>query len=138
MKTVKKEAGSIGVVWKRLSSCLDLPYTGTEQDWDLEMADSSRLAQFLCFYEAEQLSEIERKELMRLILASTNDAIEKGNVEGSELSRISELISDEYCLHRSTIRYWSCAGETAAENLFPLSSFARQLMTRFESASEVE
>ncbi len=139
MKAVEQDAGLVGMVWRQLSSCLNLPYTGAEQSWDLEMADASRLAEFISFYEIERLSEIARKELMRLILASTNDAIEQGCIGDGELSRINRLISEEYSLHRSTVRYWACVGcvgDDDQENLFPLSSFAKLLIGKFENPSQ--
>ena len=35
---------------EHISKQLSLPFTGTEQDWDLEMANSNRIDDFLRFY----------------------------------------------------------------------------------------
>ena len=33
-----------------LSKQLNLRFTGIEQDWDIEMADASKIEDFICFY----------------------------------------------------------------------------------------
>jgi len=56
-----------------LSKKLSLPYTGTEQDWEIEMADSSQINEFIDLYHQHDLAFEERMALMPLIVASYDD-----------------------------------------------------------------
>jgi hypothetical protein len=55
---------------EQLSKELSLPFTGLEQDWDIEMADSNRINDFLEFYQQNNLSADKKVAMMSLILAS--------------------------------------------------------------------
>lgn len=107
---------------------LNLPATGQEQDWDIELADPTRLREFLNIYhQAQDLSELEKYALMALILASCDDAIQdKGSVNKDYWEEISAIL-------QSTPRYqalvdsWALPGEINVDDQYSLTPYMRLL-----------
>lgn len=64
-----------------LNTALLLPATGQEQDWEVELADKTRIAEFLDFHEGNDLSEPCRTALMALILSSFEEACHAGSFD---------------------------------------------------------
>lgn len=60
---------------KSLSDRMGLPWFEEMQDWDLMVADSSRITEFLNIYENDGLDNDELFALMQLIVASLDDSI---------------------------------------------------------------
>ncbi|MFO0484743.1 MAG: hypothetical protein ACK51A_03685 [Sphingobacteriia bacterium] len=92
-----------------ISRKLSLPFKGTEQDWDLEFADSSRLVFFIGFYleNRKQLSRPEKKVLMSLILASYEDYFKFEYSDRDSIWKIiNSIINDENYLFEDHILYW--------------------------------
>jgi riboflavin kinase/FMN adenylyltransferase len=59
----------------RLNQLLDLPASGREQDWEIELADPERLPEFLDAFESASLTMEERAALGALIVGSV-DAVD--------------------------------------------------------------
>src|SRR5262245_28495689 len=57
----------------RLTVMLRLQLTGGGQDWELEVAEWQRTAEFLDFYETQPLDDEERYWFLELIVASFDD-----------------------------------------------------------------
>jgi hypothetical protein len=120
--TIKSE------IIESLSSQLALPYTGTEQDWDIEMADAARIADFLQFYQTHRLSADEKIAVMALILASYDDHLYKNNLHtGSAWQEIAALLKAENTLFAGLISYWSCNDADAADDLFAITPLVRKI-----------
>lgn len=85
---------------------LSLPKPGPfTQDWEYEVSDETRINEFLSSYENLSLNEEERFALMIVIIGSLNDAIEKGDVDASILSKTNELLLNEIAIHTNTLIY---------------------------------
>jgi len=111
---------------ENLSRELLLPYTGIEQDWDIEMADSNRIDEFIAFYKRGDLSDELKLATMSLILTSYEDYLginELGNNRHWE--EIKSQLKAEKILFKDLIRYWSIGEE--AENLFRITSLIREI-----------
>ncbi|WP_312314137.1 hypothetical protein [Empedobacter brevis] len=48
---------------EKISKQLLLPFSGLEQDWDLEMANTERINDFITFYESNNLDFEEKKSV---------------------------------------------------------------------------
>jgi hypothetical protein len=116
---------------EKLESLLALPASGHEQDWEVELADPSRVGEFLEVYETAPLTADDKVALMALILASVDRYL---GVEGrapEEWTRIAVLLTDDHALHRETTSYWACDGTDDPEGWFSLTPFVRAVVTRW-------
>ncbi|NOU87515.1 hypothetical protein GC102_17235 [Paenibacillus sp. LMG 31460] len=118
-KYVTREA--IESLVKKLSLPEPGPFT---QDWEYEVADVTRINEFLSFYENSSFNEEERFALMIVIIESLNDAIEKGDVDESILRKAKELLLKDKAIHTNTIIYWSLESEDL-EDCFAITPFIR-------------
>lgn len=106
-----------------LSKKLSLPYKGTEQDWDIEMADSNRINEFIDLYHQYDLDFEERVALMSLIIASYDDFLNENNVEIDSRWNIIKLMLAKDRIHFvELINYWSQCNET---DIFRITSLMR-------------
>lgn len=100
------------------------PYS---QDWDLEMADSSRVAEFISFYGEQVLSENERFGLMALIIASYDDFISSGNEPDLVWSKIKYYLIQDFVIHKNTILYWVLE-DNEIDNCFAVTPLMRDVL----------
>jgi len=117
----------------RFEELLSIKIEPFMQDWDIELADAARVEEFCDVYERQFWAEQEKSDLMRLIVASYDDALREGKVENQMWERISHLLKRDYDLHKDTIQYWSLMDEEDEENLFPATSFVREVWRSCES-----
>lgn len=110
-----------------LNKELLLPYTGIEQDWELEMANSQRVNEFLSFYK-NQLSIDIKIALMSLILASYDDLL---NIKGVDIDKtwaeIKEILESEKGIFLELLAYWGLYDENAFENYFKITPLIREI-----------
>ncbi|WP_103072004.1 hypothetical protein [Aquimarina sediminis] len=119
---LKKEA--IESINKKLS----LPYTGVEQDWDIELADSQRVNEFVFFYKNTMLSLDEKKALMSLIFASYDDFLNECGIDKNEIwTEIVLLVQSNINLFKELLNYWSLEEETSPENYFKITPLVRDI-----------
>lgn len=107
---------------------------GIDQDWELFVADSERVSEFFAAYDDPTLSDEEREELMRLILASLDGYVRKHGQPPETWPAIKSALIRDRPLHAERIDYWACRGEWALEgeedsavNWFALTPLMRQL-----------
>ena len=112
---------------EKLNSLLALPATGGEQDWDVELADSGRLDEFVAAYSNVELTAADRIALMALILASVDSYLDQRHALPTAWSSVSELLHRDEELHRQTTEYWRREGEEDPEGWFQLTPHIRQL-----------
>ena len=79
----------------------------SSQDWDIENADPTRIETFFDAYERLPWSVDERFALMKLIVASCDDAMRAGDLPPA-LERIRGALVQDYATHFHTVLYWAC------------------------------
>ncbi|WP_282611436.1 hypothetical protein [Pelagibius sp. Alg239-R121] len=89
------------------NAVLALPATGSEQDWEVELADSDRVCEFVKFYESNVLSDERKYALMALILCSLEDLSYMQTIEKSLWHRVQGLLRADRDLLEDIINYWS-------------------------------
>ncbi|MBC7809339.1 MAG: hypothetical protein H7145_24660 [Akkermansiaceae bacterium] len=114
---------------ERLNTILHLPFTQGMQDWDVELADASRLGEFCALYETGRLDIEERFALMRLIVASLDDLLSVGDPGGAlELvTRVIRVLRKDCALHFHTVEYWCLLEEDDPKNVFAVTPLLRQV-----------
>lgn len=109
-----------------LNKKLELPSNGIEQDWDIELANSKRLGEFVSFYEQSDLSSEEKKAMMALIFASYDDFLNEVNIDRNNLwSKIVRLIKQDDYLFHELLNYWRLEDENSSENYFKITPLVR-------------
>jgi len=91
---------------QRLTDRLHLPSDDRMQDWPLEVADPARLEEFVRHYAERDLEGDDRFALMKLIVASFDDADDASKEEA--WPAIRDILRVDADLHAYTIYYWSC------------------------------
>lgn len=115
-------------IFKQLSEELSLPYIGIEQDWDLEMANSDRVEEFLEFYKRRALSDEEKIAVMSLILASYDDFLNKNDwVNDEKWEEIKGELKNDRELLVDLINYWSLDDNSAEECVFNITPLIREI-----------
>lgn len=97
------------------------------QDWEYEVSDSSRVAEFLYSYENIILNKEEKFALMIIIISSYNDAIVEEKTEESIAERIKYHLLNDTDIHKNTIYYWAMLDEDDLENCHAITSFMREV-----------
>lgn len=114
-----------GAAIRRLTADLGLPEVG--QDWELEAADSRRVAEFLDYYETQQLNDDERFALMSLIIASFDQRI-SASPDDVLQKRIVDHLTVRFDLLNYLVQYWALPDEDSEDEGFPFTPIARQIM----------
>ncbi|SEK54568.1 hypothetical protein [Parapedobacter koreensis] len=112
---------------KQLSKELLLPFTGIEQDWDIEMANSKRIDEFIKFYKESHLCDDKKVAVMSLILSSYDDLLNENNLEiDDRWNEIKSILESERIIFIDLIDYWSLSNEVE-ENLFRITPLMRNI-----------
>lgn len=107
---------------EKLSKDLSLPYTGVEQDWYLEMANSNRITDFLNFYKQNNLTINEKIALMSLILSSYDDYLNEKNLLIDERwEEIKNNLESEKIIFVELIDYWASNKNSEKNNIFKIT-----------------
>ena len=113
---------------EQLSKELSLPFTGLEQDWDIEMADSNRINDFLEFYQQNNLSADKKVAMMSLILASYEDFLTENDlIIDDRWEKIRSLLESKKVFFVDLINYWSIWNELDEDNLFEITPLVRNI-----------
>ena len=111
---------------EQISKELSLPFTGMEQDWDIEMADSNRVNDFLEFYIESDLSDDKKMAVMSLILASYEDFLNDNDLEiDDRWNKIRSILDSEKLIFVDLIDYWSLRNEV--DNIFQITPLMRNI-----------
>jgi hypothetical protein len=97
------------------------------QDWEYEVADSSKVAEWLTAYGSGQLNPEESSVLLNMIIASYNDAIGEGSARPEDWDAIARYLLGDRSLHEATINYWALPDEIELDNCFPITPLMRQV-----------
>lgn len=113
---------------EQLSKELSLPFTGIEQDWEIEMADSNRINDFLEFYNQNDLSTDKKVAVISLILASYEDFLNENVLEiDDRWNEIKFILESERLIFIDLINYWSLSNEVEEDNLFRITPLIRSI-----------
>ena len=111
----------------RLTSLLKLQLGPYSQDWEVELADASRLADFLDLYEGGELDDDDRFLLMGMIVASLDDAASLGAEVASAWDRADVLLRRDGSLHATTLSYWAQGDDPDPDHQFAVTPRIRSI-----------
>lgn len=101
------------------------------QDWEIEVANVTQLAEYIKYYEDTNLNVNEKTTLMRIILEAYNDYILLEETKDDYEAKIEYLIKKDYSIFNEIIEYWSC-DDANLEDCFAITSFIRSLQLQFQ------
>lgn len=104
---------------KRLGHDLNLE-SGDQysQDWEYEVADSSRIDEFSNYYSSNKLNPVEKKILINILLESYNDYAGIYGLDSSHNKTIKDILKNERDLCVDIIQIWSCEGENLEDSFY--------------------
>lgn len=115
---------------EKLARQLELPLPDPfSQDWEYEVADSTKVALFLKYYGSGGLDIDEKRLLMNIIITSYNDSIGEGSARPEDWELISRYLVEDRATHEDTLNYWALPDEVELENCFPVTPLVRDLMS---------
>ena len=105
------------------------------QDWELMLADPTRVAEFCDLYESDSIDNDMRILLMELIIYSLDDEYREmtsGSVPTALAARVERLLRSNFIRHFYVIRYWCCADllppdDQNPEYIFPVTPMMQRI-----------
>lgn len=94
---------------KSLADKLNLKYHDDMQDWEYEVADMNRLADFEKHYLLSDTNDKEKESLMEIMLDSLNDSLELNDLKifNDFAPKILKYLKENNQIHEGTINYWT-------------------------------
>lgn len=109
-----------------LAARFGLQFHEQMQDWEWEVADSTRFEEFLKVYHANDLDDPERHSLMELLIQCIEDMEVESLFDSAWLS-VESLLLVRSDIHHFTIEYWACLDENEADAIFKVSPNMRKV-----------
>jgi len=124
-KYLKKEA------IENLNKKLVLPDLGPySQDWEYELADSSKLIEFVTYYDKSILTIDEKFALMALIISSLDDYLSEGKLSDHLCDKVKYLLHKDFEIHKNKIIYWALEEVNVLEDCFAVTPFMREILEK--------
>jgi hypothetical protein len=116
-----------------LATRFSLPNTRGMQDWEYQVADKTRLPEFLAALEQEKFTDDERFTLSATVMQCFEDRAAAGCQldQSDEWKRFVALLRSRPELHADTLCYWSSLDSTL-EDAFLISRLVRPLWAELE------
>jgi hypothetical protein len=108
-----------------LDKALNLPATGREQDWDIELADPNRVNEFVTYFETHDLDEGKKFALMALIMGSLEEASHGKAVPPETWEKVRRLLRENLSLYADLVKIWAPQGDD--QDGFAISRLVRLL-----------
>jgi len=113
------------------------PNTPQMQDWEWEVADPTRIGEFLSVYMSGELDDDERFTIMETLLQS----FEESRFDLSSDPRWKTVLSElerHIDLHAYSVWYWSCLEDNEAEDWFRVTPHLREILNRHRTRLEAQ
>jgi hypothetical protein len=108
-----------------LNKALNLPATGREQDWDIELADANRVNEFVDYFENHALDKEYKLALMALIMGSLEEASCGKSIPKEIWERVTRLLRSDPTLYADLVKRWAPQGDDHDD--FAISKLVRLL-----------
>jgi hypothetical protein len=114
-------------VIKYLNKFLNLPASGHEQDWAVEMGDPNRVQEFIEVYKTGDFTNEQRFALVSLILASYEELLYREDDGGTLWKDIRQIILVNKELFKDILNHWGLENEAKQENWFKITPLIRDI-----------
>ena len=120
----------------RLSQLFGLRNEPGMQDWEIEVADPSRCAEFTSGYDSYGLNEDERFTLMWTILESF-ELLEASLDDSLDWQRVLFHLEADIDVHIGTVWYWSALDAENPDETWRIAPYMREILGRHRSRYEL-
>ncbi len=110
-----------------LNKYLNLPSEGNEQDWDLELASSDRLKEFLDAYNYNFNNDVQLA-LIALIFASYDEYLNEHKRNPSIDERIRKIVNTNKKNFHGLLKYWASEENKNPKHGFKVTLLARDIL----------
>lgn len=115
-----------------LARRLQLPHDSSMQDWEWEIADPSRIEEFLDAYENWDLTDDERFSLMEIIIECAEESAES-LPESKHWKRALQLLEANIVVHIHSVWYWAVPEAETRDEHWRVTRDLRELLQKHES-----
>jgi len=115
-----------------LAKRFNLPNSPFSQDWEWEVADSSRINEFISAYESNELDDDERFTLMETIIQSFEE-LQASLSDEPRWIKVLSMIENNIELHIHSVWYWADIENDDKDNEWRVSAFMRMLLKRYKN-----
>jgi hypothetical protein len=112
-----------------LAARFDLPNRPDMQDWEWEVADPTRLDEFIDAYQSGNLDDDERFTLMEIIIQSFEDLGQRSELD-PRWQRILGILDRNIELHACSVWYWSVLDGESRDEQFWVTPSMRSILAR--------
>jgi len=91
---------------EQVNRMFNLPATGKEQDWELELSDPDRLDEMLDALEQANLDLETKSALALLVIASIEDGDETEKPVAAHIARMREVLRNDRIVNDRMRYYW--------------------------------
>ena len=119
-----------------LAARLRLPLDPFSQDWEWEIAETSRFQEWIAVYQNEALSDDEQFSLMEILIQCVEDMCQGDKLAEQlpEWQAVAALLLTNGQLHASTIYYWSVFGHDDPDEQFRITVPMRQVWAKIQQS----
>ena len=119
-----------------LAARFGFPNTPDMQDWEWEVADQTRIDEFISAYRSGELTDDERFTLMETILQSFEE-LDAALRDDARWTKLLEILETNVEIHIHSIWYWSDVDNDLEGETWRVTPFLREILgrqrPRFES-----
>ncbi len=91
--------------FEKVAEHFRLPYSHRSQDWEIEVADPTRIPEFIDGF-SSLVDPSTRRVLAELIIASFDEAVDASQFDLSEWQRFWSIIREDFEDYSFSIEYW--------------------------------
>lgn len=117
---------------KAVATILKINYTGYEQDWFVEFADTNRLSEFISVLNNKQLSFPETYAILSIVIASYDEFLYKQKDDNQKIwNEIVKAIDKDKTGYMDILNYWALWNEKDTENIFTITPLIREYLQAY-------
>ncbi len=115
-----------------LAKNLNLPALGPyDQDWEYVVSDSSKIEEFIAYYENKTSIKWEKQILMAIIISSFDDSICDNSFNKELWSKTESILFREFEIHKEELEYWANYEEyIELEDCFSITPYIRGIIEK--------
>lgn len=111
---------------KSVSRILNHKFTGYEQDWFVEFADSNRLSEFITILNNKDLSFSEKYAILSITISSYDEFLFERKDDGQRIwKEIVKILDTDKAGYQDILNYWALWKERNREDLFNITPLIR-------------
>lgn len=114
---------------ENLATLLGVPNDVSMQDWQWQIADSTRIDEYLGLYQGNSLTDDERFTLMETIIQSFADLPTELSTD-PRWETVLETLDRNIRLHAHSVWYWATLENESLDDCWTVTPFMRKLVDK--------